>query len=213
MTSFKSLLALALLSGSALASPDKKIETLTFHGSGCPTATDQNIVVTDDERTISIFFNSFVAETTPDQSRVQKNCRISFHMNLPAATMVRLETMDYRGFAYPSLRVKRKDKVKTTGKAILRRVYFNDRDKELGETKISTFDEDTTEFNLHDEIHSVTSSRCGGRTVLHANVIAIADRGRDPEEQTSIGVDTLDVHHELQQVLRVSYIPCPAPRS
>lgn len=89
------LAALALVPGSALAqdTPDIYIVDADIGGSGCPEGT-ASVVLSEDARTLSVFFDEYVAENSDYAA-----CAVGVALNVPPGFTVALVDIDYRGYA------------------------------------------------------------------------------------------------------------------
>ncbi len=71
-----------------------------MNGSGCPIGTAE-AVLSPDNKTLTILFDSFVAEAGRDvgHSVSQKACNIAIPIHIPQGLSVSILSFDYRGFA------------------------------------------------------------------------------------------------------------------
>lgn len=192
---------------SSLAYAEGSIITgINLSGSGC-SAQDTNYLISDDAKTISIFFDKYVAQTTEASRIGRASCNLGVALKLPEGFTVQVDTVDFRGAAYPSKALDEDGNEIVTGTTSLSREYFF-AGMRVGAKKVSRFEEDT-DFTERDTLMTSAFAPCGGDVILRVNTSLEAKRGlKDKTEQSSIGVDTIDVQRKFEQTISFSFIPC-----
>ncbi|HYX32865.1 MAG TPA: DUF4360 domain-containing protein [Oligoflexus sp.] len=198
------ILGSMVLSSVALAE-GSTITGINLSGSGC-SVNDTRWVITEDFKTVSLFFDNYFAETTPEARVGRASCNLGIALKLPPGITVQVDTIDFRGAAYPAVSIDAMGNEVVTGSATLSREYFfagmrGARDK-------TTWNKDTA-FTVRDTVLSAAIAPCGGETILRVNTSLEAKRGvKDPTGQTWVGLDTIDVNRTYDQQINLSFIPC-----
>jgi len=158
-------------------------------------------LINPDRQTVSILFNDWTASTDIWNGVYYKRakCTVRLPVHVPNGIQVSLITYDYRGYAYvPS------------AKAILQTKYFwaGRFGKSVRRTLRANYDRDFT-FRDTLGIGSIVWSRCGGTATLGSNSSAKAYASRNADEDTEIGVDSLDIHRVSQYIFKFQWRYCP----
>lgn len=150
-------------------------------GSGCP-AGSSDFVITPDGSTLSILFDSYIAEPG------NKSCNIAIPVHIPNGFQVSTMTADFRGFI--------------EGRGELRRSYFfaGDRTPTL-KTKLRNRHGD--DYLVRDNLMHMTESwsRCGEDVNMRIN-----SRIRTFGRHSSISVDSLDLTNGV--IFHLKYRRC-----
>jgi hypothetical protein len=150
-------------------------------GNGCPAGTS-DFAITPDGSTLSILFDSYIAEPG------NKSCNFAIPVHIPNGFQVSKMTADFRGFV--------------EGRAELRRSYFFAGDR--APTKVtqlrSKYGDD---YTVHDDlvVMSRTWSRCGKDVNMRIN-----SRIRTKNNGSSVSVDSLDLTNGV--VFHLKYRKC-----
>lgn len=100
---FTKLMALAALAASTLASSafadDIRLGVPGYGGTGCPAGT-VSATLSDDQKTLSLIFDGYVAEAGGDTRKTvdRKNCQVALPIHVPQGYSFSIIEMDYRGF-------------------------------------------------------------------------------------------------------------------
>ena len=151
------LAALAFAPGRASADeevPDIYISSADVGGSGCPEGT-ASVVLTEDKRTLTIFFDHYMAEDNQYAS-----CNIAVALSVPPGVSIALLDIDYRGYAsIPDLRGR---------KGRFRAEYFFAGD--TGPIKTVNFPRGyDANFMISHDILGVVWAPCGAEVIARAN--------------------------------------------
>lgn len=150
-------------------------------GSGCP-AGSSDFAITPDGATLSILFDSYIAEPG------NKSCNIAVPVHIPNGFQVSTMTADFRGFV--------------EGRAELRRSYFFAGDQTRPK-KTRLYSKDGDDYTVHDDLVTMSESwsRCGEDVNMRIN-----SRIRTRNKHSSISVDSLDLTNGV--VFQLQYRQC-----
>ena len=190
----KMMISLVLLaSASAGATPVTSVDdTLvdgirlgnpTYGGTGCPQGSAA-VALSPDESSISILFDTYVAEAGGARRIDRKSCNLAIPVHVPAGMSISLISMDYRGFT----------SVPSGGSAVFNAEYFFAGGS--GPIQSQTFrGPRNDDFTITHEVPMEAQiwSPCGQDVILRANTSMRAmtnSRG----DQVLATVDSQDVH-------------------
>lgn len=162
---------LAVVAQTTVATPNKNtvyFKAPAIAGSGCPAASS-DFAITPDGSTLSILFDSYVAEPG------NKSCNIAVPIHVPNGFQVSKMTADFRGFV--------------EGRAELRRSYFFAGDR-TPTIKTPLYKRHGDDYIVRDNLMLMSESwsRCGEDVNMRIN-----SRIRTKNRQSSISVDSLDL--------------------
>jgi hypothetical protein len=164
-----------------------------YGGTGCPEDT-VSAVLSDDARSLSVLFDSYVAETEEGVKRSRASCSLAIPLHIPHGLSVSMYQVDYRGFA----------DIPHGGKGQFNAEYFfaGSRGPSTVRTFPSGFSDDFL-FRNHVGVEAVVWSRCGSDTIARVNTSITAQKNRagSPEE-AFVAVDSTDVTGEMVFHLR-----------
>merc|ERR1740121_3619345 len=85
--------------GRFLQSFNLDVKNMMVFGSGCPEES-VNIVSSTDEKTVTILFSNYYAETSDSKTFDRKSCNIAVPFNIDPNKQVALYKIDYRGYTW-----------------------------------------------------------------------------------------------------------------
>lgn len=96
----KSLLTLTILALGLTAQAQIRLGVPIYGGTGCPQGT-ASVSLTEDQGTLSVLFDSFVAEapTANGAAFDRKSCNLRIPVSIGPGFQIALTAIDYRGFA------------------------------------------------------------------------------------------------------------------
>lgn len=187
----KSLLTLGILLLGVAAQAQIKLGVPAYGGTGCP-AGSASVSITDDQKILSVLFDSFVAEApTPMGANFdRKSCNLRIPVSVGPGYQVALIAFDYRGFAA----------IPSGGRG-----QFEARYSYVGQARPAIFRKlfragTADNYSLKNELISTTVdwSPCStGRDLMmsvDANILSVTNARKDA---TNVSIDSVDVEAGL----------------
>lgn len=171
------------------------VETLRYHGSGCPRGSVV-ATVSDDAKSLTLLFNKFVAEAGPNVCRddSRKTCKVTLGLHAPAGQTVTVTSVQSRGF------VQLDEGVTASATSSYR---FPGAEPT---TATSSFTGPIADnFLREDAITMTTETRCPRRIKAKIRTTLEVDAPRGAAG--AIALDTID--SQLRQVFNIELKPCP----
>lgn len=198
------VLAAALSAAPAFAQdnppPGFKIEDFSFYGNGCrPGSVVTN--VSPDAKALTLVFDSFVVEASPDKRQMTRMCELDLRMKVPSGWSVALATLDARGFASLA-------DGESHGK--VRTLYAFGRSPEplllADEAFVGPF---AADYHLRAEadVSTLEFSACGGKRLMRLRTRI--DAKLAPRSQTGAALVTVDsLDHTVSQKYALVWKKC-----
>lgn len=193
----KKLLALAaLLIGGAFATiahaDDISLGDASYGGTGCPAGTAA-VALSDDQKSLSILFDKFVAEAggSTNKSSDRKVCNVAIPVHVPQGLSVSVLAIDYRGY----------NDIPAGAKSTFHVEYF------FADQKGPTFDKAfdgpvSDDYTISNSLtaNALVWSKCGAQVILRTNPSIRVQTKQNKEASAS--VDSEDVSAALVYTLQ-----------
>jgi hypothetical protein len=184
---YMSLVCTLLLASAIANADDISLGEPQYGGTGCP-AGSASVAMSQDQKSISILFDQFVAEAGGSTAFARKNCNIAVPVHVPQGFSIAVFAIDYRGFAG----------IPRGGRAQLNVNYFLPGSGRGLNTSKSFYGPFTSDYVKSDDIDmaSIVWSGCGADTILRANTTLLVT-SNSWREQAMATVDSADVNAGL----------------
>lgn len=181
------LSALMILAAQASQADSLYLGEPTYGGTGCPGGTAA-VSLSPDQKSISILFDSYVAEAGGGRSFDRKNCNVAIPVHIPQGYSVAVFAVDYRGFVGLPL----------GGSAQLAVNYFLAGHGAGVRTQKNFYGRITSDYVKTDNLvaESLVWSKCGEDTILRTNT-TLQVRSNSRGEQAQATVDSADISSGL----------------
>jgi hypothetical protein len=193
----KSLLTLAILALGLSAQAQIRLGVPSYGGTGCPSGS-ASVSLTDDQRILSVLFDSFVAQAPSMQGAQfdRKACNLRIPVSVGPGYQVALIAFDYRGFAA----------IPNGGRG-----SFEARYAYVGQARPAIFRKNfapgrADNYSLRNELISTTIdwSPCStGRDLMmtvDANILAVTNSAN---QATNVSIDSVDVEAGLLYAIQL----------
>jgi hypothetical protein len=181
------VLAVSLTFAAIAHADDLQLGVPAYGGTGCPGGS-ASVSLAPDQKSISILFDSYVAQAGGSTAFDRKNCNIAIPVHVPQGWSVSVFDIDYRGFVG----------LPAGGRATLNVDYFLSTDPRGLHTSKSFTGPIATDYLKQDQIGlaAVVWTPCGADTILRSNTTLLA-MSNAAREETMATVDSADIHAGL----------------